>query len=93
VKGFRMCNKNLLVKPFVSQRAMDNGLKIAEVKDKKAIIECIVITKDGALSNIGEHAIVRFPMYAADPISLDEGEFLVVNYEDIIMVEDNRESK
>ena len=84
-----MTNKFWLVVLEEELKQLSNGLTVKETRGKRDIVIGKVIHGDYShefpCSN-GYH--VWFPLYAANPITVDGNDYLVVHQDDIIMVEE-----
>lgn len=83
---YSMQNKNILVSLFEGRSACKNGLVVQETRGKKDIVVGICEASQPGLK-IPNRALVWFPHYAGLPMNLDGKNYLVVNFEDVIMVE------
>jgi co-chaperonin GroES (HSP10) len=84
----RMTNKFWLVKLEEELKQLANGLTVKETRGKRDIVIGVVIHGDYSPefpAADGYH--VWFPLYAANPITVEGNEYLVVHQDDIIMVE------
>lgn len=84
----RMTNKFWLVKLEEELKQLANGLTVKETRGKRDIVIGKVIHGDYSPefpAADGYH--VWFPLYAANPITVEGNDYLVVHQDDIIMVE------
>lgn len=81
-----MLNNNLLVELVNETTVLGNGLAVKETRGKRDIVTGTVIKGPGN-GIITETMKVWFPLYAANPITVDGKSLLVVSLDDIIMVE------
>ena len=85
----RMTNKFWLVELEEENKILSNGLTVRETRGKRDIVIGRVIRGDYSESfpcADGYH--IWFPLYAANPITVDGKSLLVVHQDDIIMVEE-----
>jgi co-chaperonin GroES (HSP10) len=85
----RMTNKFWLVELEEEHKVLANGLTVKETRGKRDIVIGKVISGDYSPDfpcADGYH--VWFPLYAANPITVEGNNYLVVHQDDIIMVED-----
>lgn len=81
----RVINNNTLIKLEKQFTTLGNGLNINnETQNRKDIVTGTVVQSTD--SNI--KGIAYFPMYAASIITTSEGEFYIVNNEDILALDD-----
>ena len=78
-----MHNKNVLV---TLREVLQNGIAVQDTRGRKDIVVGIVECSHPSLK-FSNRALVWFPMYAGLPIQLAGKQYLVVNYDDIIMSE------
>jgi co-chaperonin GroES (HSP10) len=81
-----MHNKNILVTLRENRKVLQNGISVQDTRGRKDIIEGTVECSHPSLK-LPTRAIVWFPMYAGLPIQLNGKQYLIVNYEDVIMSE------
>lgn len=84
----KIFNGFVLIEIEEEKTQLGNGLAVKETRGKRDIV-CgkVVLTSDTATSNIGI-AIkdkVMFPLYASNPVIINDKEYLVVDYKDIIL--------
>ena len=87
--NIRMTNKFWLVELEEENKVLANGLTVKETRGKRDIVTGVVIHGDYSPEfpcADGYH--VWFPLYAANPITVDGKSLLVIHQDDIIMVED-----
>ena len=85
----KMTNKFWLVELEEENKILSNGLTVRETRGKRDIVIGRVIHGDYSESfpcANGYH--IWFPLYAANPITVDGKSLLVVHQDDIIMVEE-----
>ena len=85
----RMTNKFWLVELVEENKVLANGLTVKETRGKRDIVIGKVIYGDYSPefpAADGYH--IWFPLYAANPITVDGKSLLVVHQDDIIMVEE-----
>ena len=87
-----MHNKNLLVSMFEDRKVLQNGISVQDTRGRKDIVVGIVEAAHPSLK-FPYRVLVWFPMYAGLPIQLDGKQYLIVNYEDVIMSEKVLENK
>ena len=83
----RVINDNLLVKLESQSTTFGNGLSVNnETQNRKDIISGKVFKTSVDEIREGDH--VWFPMYAASVVTLSEGEFYILNVDDVMIVDD-----
>lgn len=79
---------NVLVKPIVQATNLGNGLQINnETQSRKDIITGLVI--DGEYKD----AVVYFPLYAASPLTYEGINYMILNEQDVLAVDDREDNK
>ena len=81
-----MHNKNVLVSLREDRKVLNNGISVQDTRGRKDIVVGIIECSHPSLK-FPNRALVWFPMYAGLPIQLSGKQYLVVNYDDIIMSE------
>ena len=81
-----MHNKNVLVTLSKDRKVLDNGISVQDTRGRKYIVMGTIECSHPSLK-FPNRALVWFPMYAGLPIQLAGKQYLVVNYDDIIMSE------
>ena len=81
-----MHNKNVLVSPREERKVLNNGISVQDTRGRKDIMVGILECSHPSLK-FPNRALVWFPAYAGLPIQLNGKQYLIVNYEDIIMSE------
>ena len=85
----KMTNKFWLVELEEENKVLANGLTVKETRGKRDIVTGRVISGDYSSEfPAADGYLVWFPLYAANPITVDGKSLLVVHQDDIIMVED-----
>lgn len=85
----RMTNKFWLVRLEEELKQLSNGLTVKETRGKRDIVTGKVISGDYSSEfPCADGYTIWFPLYAANPITVDGESLLVVHQDDIIMVED-----
>lgn len=85
----RMTNKFWLVELEDELKQLSNGLTVKETRGKRDIVTGRVIHGDYSPEfPAADGYLVWFPLYAANPITVDGKSLLVVHQDDIIMVEE-----
>jgi co-chaperonin GroES (HSP10) len=87
-----MHNKNILVTLREDRKVLNNGISVQDTRGRKDIVIGIVEAAHPSLK-FPYRVLVWFPMYAGLPIQLDGKQYLIVNYEDVIMSEKVLENK
>ena len=81
----KVINNNTLIKLEKQSTTFGNGLSVNnETQNRKDIVTGTVVQS----TDPQIHGTVYFPMYAASIITNAEGEFYIVNNEDILAVDD-----
>lgn len=83
-----MTNKFWLVELVEENKLLSNGITVKETRGKRDIVVGRVISGDYSTDfpcSNGYH--IWFPLYAANPITVDGKALLTVHQDDIIMVE------
>jgi co-chaperonin GroES (HSP10) len=83
---YAMQNKNILVSLKEGRNTLRNGITVQETRGRKDIVVGICEAAPAGLK-IPTRALVWFPHYAGLPIVLDGKGYLVVNYEDVLIIE------
>lgn len=81
-----MHNKNVLISINQERKVLQNGISVQDNRGRKEIVEGIVEASHPSLK-FSNRALVWFPMYAALPITVAGKQYVIVNYDDIIMSE------
>jgi co-chaperonin GroES (HSP10) len=81
-----MHNKNVLVSLKEDRKVLNNGISVQDTRGRKDIVMGTVECSHPSLK-FSNRALVWFPMYAGLPIQVAGNQYLVVNYDDIIMSE------
>ena len=81
-----MHNKNVLVTLSKDRKVLDNGISVQDTRGRKDIVMGTIECSHPSLK-FPNRALVWFPMYAGLPIQLAGKQYLIVNYDDIIMSE------
>lgn len=85
----RMTNKFWLVELIEENKILSNGLTVKETRGKRDIVTGKVINGDYSTEfPCADGYLVWFPLYAANPITIDGKTLLIVHQDDIIMVEE-----
>lgn len=85
---YKMTNKFYLVELMEENKVLTNGLTVKETRGKRDIVTGKVITGDYTPEfPTSDGYLIWFPLYAANPITVDGKTLLVVHQDDIIMVE------
>ena len=85
---YKMVNKFWLVELKEENKILSNGLTVKETRGKRDIVVGKVIKGDyNSDFNCADGYLVWFPLYAANPITVDGKSLLIVHQDDIIMVE------
>lgn len=81
----------LLVKQLNQSTNLGNGLQISnETQNRKDVVVGIVVdTKDGEFVN----KKVFFPLYSALPLSFDGENYLVIDVQDVLAIDDSTDSR
>jgi co-chaperonin GroES (HSP10) len=88
----RVINDNLLVKLESQSTTFGNGLSVNnETQNRKDIISGKVFKT--SVNEIKEGELVWFPLYAASVVTLSEGEFYIINVDDVMIVDDANTNK
>lgn len=78
---------NILVKPIVGATELGNGLQINnETQSRKDIVTGLVI--DGEYKD----TVVYFPLYAASTLMYEGENYLVLNVQDILAIDDPKDN-
>lgn len=85
----KMTNKFWLVKLEEENKILANGLTVKETRGKRDIVTGRVIHGDYSPEfPAADGYLVWFPLYAANPITIEGNNYLVIHQDDIIMVEE-----
>jgi co-chaperonin GroES (HSP10) len=80
----KMLNDNLLVELVNETTILGNGLAVKETRGKRDIVYGTIVECECGLE---KGMKVWFPLYAANPITINGKSLLIVALDDIIMVE------
>jgi len=84
-----MTNKFWLVELIEENKVLTNGLTVKETRGKRDIVTGRVINGDFSTEfPCADGYYVYFPLYSANPITIDGKTLLIVHQDDIIMVEE-----
>lgn len=81
-----MHNKNVLVTMQEDKKILKNGISVQDTRGRKDIVMGIIEASHPSLK-FPNRALVWFPMYAGLNIQLAGKQYMIVNYDDIIMSE------
>ena len=81
-----MHNKNVLVSVREDRKVLNNGISVKDTRGRKDIVMGIVECSHPSLK-FPNRALVWFPAYSGLPIQVAGNQYMIVNYEDIIMSE------
>ena len=79
-------NGYILTKVYTKDETLANGIKFQDTRGKRDIISATCLLAEDKYK-IPEHALVYFPLYAALDFKLDGENYLLVNFDDVILVE------
>ena len=85
VELYKALNKNLLIS-VIDQKKLQNGINVKETRGRKDIIIGIVELAEEKLK-LPQKCMCWFPLYAGIPISLEGKSYLIVPYDDLVMIE------
>ena len=86
---YKMCNKFALVKLVEENKVLNNGLTVKETRGKRDIVVGEVLSNNfNTEFPVADGYLVWFPLYAANPITVDGKALLIVHQDDIIMTEE-----
>ena len=85
-KEIVMKNRNLLVIMMEETRTFDNGLNAKEVRGKRDIVTGVIQCSPAELK-ISAQSLCWFPIYAAQTLLYNGQNYLVVPFDDVIMIE------
>lgn len=84
---YKMVNKFWLIELKEENKVLSNGLTVKETRGKRDIVVGKVIIGDySPYFECADGYLVWFPLYAANPITVDGKSLLIVHQDDIIMV-------
>lgn len=81
-------NSFVLIRIEEEKTQLGNGLAVKETRGKRDIITgTVFIPSNEAAKALGLNGNdkVMFPLYASNPVTIDDKEYLVVDYKDIIL--------
>lgn len=85
----RMANKFWLVELEEELKQLANGLTVKETRGKRDIVTGKVVKGDYSPEfPCTEGCLVWFPLYAANPITINGNNLLVIHQDDIIMIKE-----
>lgn len=79
-------NGFVIVKNYTKNETLRNGIKIQDTRGKRDIV-CATCLLAEERFKIPYNALVWFPLYAANSIVLEDEEFLVLPFDDIMLIE------
>lgn len=86
---YKMVNKFWLVELREENKVLSNGLTVKETRGKRDIVVGKVLSGDYNTNfPCADGYLVWFPLYAANPITVNGKSLLIVHQDDIIMVEE-----
>lgn len=85
-QNYKPVNKNVLVRVKESEQVLGNGMKFQEQRGKKDYLCGTVLLAEASLK-ISPKSLCWFPMYAGQPITLGGKEYMIVPFEDIVLLE------
>lgn len=86
---YKMTNKFWLVELQEENKLLANGITVKETRGKRDIVTGKVITGDQSSGfDCAVGSLIWFPLYAANPITIDGKALLIVHQDDIIMVKE-----
>jgi len=68
---------------------LKNGINLKETRGKRDIVTGVVFKADDLLGELKPGTLVWFPLYASNEIVIGGKQYAVVQYDDIIMVQEN----
>lgn len=79
-------NGFIVLKLFVENEVLANGIKLQDTRGKRDIVagSCLLAEEKYKIPN---RALCWFPIYAASPIKLNGENYLIVPFEDIMLIE------
>lgn len=83
----RLFNDFILIKLEAEKTQLSNGLNVKETRGKRDIVQgTVVATVEGIDPKfLGAGDIVLFPLYAANQVTIDDQDYVVVAYKDLIL--------
>lgn len=82
---YRALNKNLLVR-VTDQKKLNNGINVKEIRGRRDIIIGTVELAEEKLK-LPQKCLCWFPLYAGVPITIEGKSYLIVPYDDLVMIE------
>ena len=79
-------NGYVVIRLMKEEETLVNGIKIQDTRGKRDIV-CGTCMLAEDKYKIPTHALVWFPIYAASPIKLEGESFLILPYDDIMLIE------
>jgi co-chaperonin GroES (HSP10) len=83
----KVLNKNVIVL-LRNSVELKNGINLKETRGKRDIVTGIVFAADETLK-IKDNTKVWFPLYASNEVIVDGKQYAVLNFDDIIMVQED----
>ena len=83
----KVLNKNVIVS-LRNSVELKNGINLKETRGKRDIVTGVVFAADETL-NIKANAKVWFPLYASNEVVVEGKQYAVLNFDDIIMVQED----
>ena len=86
----QLFNNFILIKLEAENTALGNGLNVKETRGKRDIVEGTVVHTPECHPELGYNGIkpndkVLFPLYAANQVTIDGEDYVVVSFNDIIL--------
>lgn len=87
---YKMTNKFWLVELQEENKLLANGITVKETRGKRDIVTGKVISGDYSSGfPCTDGSLIWFPLYAANPITIDGKALLIVHQDDIIMIQED----
>lgn len=85
----QLLNNNCLVKLKSDSKIMGNGISVKETRGKRDIVSGTILEYDAGKPShfLNKGLTIWFPLYAATAIVMEGVEYLIVNFNDIMIIE------
>lgn len=81
----KLFNEFILIKLDAEKTQLSNGLNVKETRGKRDIVQGTIVEVPECFAEPRAGDVVLFPLYAATPVTLEEEDYVVVNFKDLIL--------
>lgn len=85
-ENYKTKNGYVIIRPVQDKETLANGIKFQDTRGKRDII-CGTCMLAEEKFKIPQRALVWFPVYAASPIKLEGETFLILPFDDVMLIE------